>query len=263
MCLSSAEEEEEAQRGQRRRSQRLGERLGFRFRLQLQLFWESQEEGRSWRQGRWGRGGRRWGATPILPFTFLVSFPTKYSWCLCVLLCPNKEEEKPKESAKEEKKEEKKAKDDSPRPRPLHRTCSLFMRSIAPTISKAEIIAVSLQKQQHPWLKNQKDLKWLKSSSPPFTSLCLSQLCRRYPGFLRVCLSDPHPERRLVEIRQNKNLFSPFFWSQPETWNSQWWIWTFFWNRFFRRCWVTFDRSINIKEVCWNLQNIRVSGIKI
>ncbi|XP_075876573.1 serrate RNA effector molecule homolog isoform X2 [Nelusetta ayraudi] len=104
------------------------------------------------------------------------------------------EEEKPKESAKEEKKEEKKAKDDSPRPRPLHRTCSLFMRSIAPTISKAEIIA----------------------------------LCRRYPGFLRVCLSDPHPERR-----------------------------------FFRRCWVTFDRSINIKEVCWNLQNIRLRDCEL
>lgn len=56
---------------------------------------------------------------------------------------PNKEEEKPKENAEEEKKEEKKPKDDSPRPRPLHKTCSLFMRSIAPTISKAEIIAVS------------------------------------------------------------------------------------------------------------------------
>uniref|UniRef100_A0A673BZU7 Serrate, RNA effector molecule n=1 Tax=Sphaeramia orbicularis TaxID=375764 RepID=A0A673BZU7_9TELE len=73
---------------------------------------------------------------------------------------------KPKENTEDEKKEEKKPKDDSPRPRPLHRTCSLFMRSIAPTISKAEIIA----------------------------------LCRRYPGFLRVCLSDPHPERRLVPI---------------------------------------------------------------
>uniref|UniRef100_A0A671WHV4 Serrate RNA effector molecule homolog (Arabidopsis) n=1 Tax=Sparus aurata TaxID=8175 RepID=A0A671WHV4_SPAAU len=91
-------------------------------------------------------------------------------------------------------KEEKKPKDDSPRPRPLHRTCSLFMRSIAPTISKAEIIA----------------------------------LCRRYPGFLRVCLSDPHPERR-----------------------------------FFRRCWVTFDRSVNIKEVCWNLQNIRLRDCEL
>uniref|UniRef100_A0A673BZT7 Serrate, RNA effector molecule n=1 Tax=Sphaeramia orbicularis TaxID=375764 RepID=A0A673BZT7_9TELE len=72
-------------------------------------------------------------------------------------------EEQAVENTEDEKKEEKKPKDDSPRPRPLHRTCSLFMRSIAPTISKAEIIA----------------------------------LCRRYPGFLRVCLSDPHPERRL------------------------------------------------------------------
>ncbi|KAJ4945236.1 hypothetical protein JOQ06_013771 [Pogonophryne albipinna] len=49
------------------------------------------------------------------------------------------------------------------------------------------------------------------------------ELCRRYPGFLRVALSDPQPERR-----------------------------------FFRRCWVTFDRSVNIKETCWNLQNIRL-----
>ncbi|KAM6984535.1 serrate RNA effector molecule homolog isoform 3-T3 [Tautogolabrus adspersus] len=104
------------------------------------------------------------------------------------------EEETPKDNAEEDKKEEKKPKDDSPRPRPLHRTCSLFMRSIAPTISKAEIIA----------------------------------LCRRYPGFLRVCLSDPHPERR-----------------------------------FFRRCWVTFDRSVNIKEVCWNLQNIRLRDCEL
>lgn len=58
-------------------------------------------------------------------------------------LSSNDEEEKPKENVEEDKKEEKKPKDDSPRPRPLHRTCSLFMRSIAPTISKAEIIAVS------------------------------------------------------------------------------------------------------------------------
>ncbi|XP_014897563.1 serrate RNA effector molecule homolog isoform X1 [Poecilia latipinna] len=104
------------------------------------------------------------------------------------------EEDKPKETSEEEKKEEKKPKDDSPRPRPLHKTFSLFMRSIAPSISKAEIIA----------------------------------LCRRYPGFLRVCLSDPHPERR-----------------------------------FFRRCWVTFDRSVNIKEICWNLQNIRLRDCEL
>ncbi|XP_076024353.1 serrate RNA effector molecule homolog isoform X7 [Genypterus blacodes] len=104
------------------------------------------------------------------------------------------EVEKPKEGEEEVKKEEKKPKDETPRPRALHRTCSLFMRSIAPAISKAEIIS----------------------------------LCRRYPGFLRVCLSDPHPERR-----------------------------------FFRRCWVTFDRGVNIKEVCWNLQNIRLRDCEL
>ncbi|KAK5848046.1 hypothetical protein PBY51_005700 [Eleginops maclovinus] len=75
------------------------------------------------------------------------------------------------------------------KPRPLHLTTSLFIRSIPPEFSKEDI----------------------------------TNLCRRYPGFLRVALSDPQPERR-----------------------------------FFRRCWVTFDRSVNIKETCWNLQNIRL-----
>uniref|UniRef100_A0A8C5F9T0 Serrate RNA effector molecule homolog n=1 Tax=Gadus morhua TaxID=8049 RepID=A0A8C5F9T0_GADMO len=101
----------------------------------------------------------------------------------------NKEEEG--EEGEEEREEKKKPKDAAPRPRPLHKTCSLFMRSIAPTISTTE-------------------------------------LCRRYPGFLRICLSDPHPERR-----------------------------------FFRRCWATFDRSVNIKEICWNLQNIRLRDCEL
>ncbi|XP_036436679.1 serrate RNA effector molecule homolog isoform X2 [Colossoma macropomum] len=103
--------------------------------------------------------------------------------------------ERQEDKERDLEKEEKKAKDDqSPRPRPLHKTSSLFMRSIAPTISKAEIVA----------------------------------LCRRYPGFMRVCLSDPQPERR-----------------------------------FFRRCWVTFDRAVNIKEICWNLQNIRLRDCEL
>uniref|UniRef100_A0A8C1DJ41 Serrate RNA effector molecule homolog (Arabidopsis) n=1 Tax=Cyprinus carpio carpio TaxID=630221 RepID=A0A8C1DJ41_CYPCA len=103
--------------------------------------------------------------------------------------------ERTEEQKEREKEKEKKPKDDQPpRPRPLHRTCSLFMRSIAPTISKAEIVA----------------------------------LCRRYPGFVRVCLSEPQPERR-----------------------------------FFRRCWVTFDRGVNIKEICWNLQNIRLRDCEL
>lgn len=49
------------------------------------------------------------------------------------------------------------------------------------------------------------------------------QMCKRYPGFVRVALQDPQPERR-----------------------------------FFRRAWVTFERDVNIKEICWNLNNIRV-----
>ncbi|XP_010572885.1 PREDICTED: serrate RNA effector molecule homolog, partial [Haliaeetus leucocephalus] len=119
-----------------------------------------------------------------------------------------KEEEGDKESKKEKGKEEKgreeeggpvapKAKEKEggdPKPRPLHKTCSLFMRNIAPNISQAEIVA----------------------------------LCKRYPGFMRVALSDPQPERR-----------------------------------FFRRGWVTFDRSVNIKEICWSLQNIRLRDCEL
>ncbi|XP_042564506.1 serrate RNA effector molecule homolog isoform X2 [Clupea harengus] len=106
-----------------------------------------------------------------------------------------REKEKEKEKEEKEKKQQQQPKDDlPPSPRSLHKTCSLFMRNIAPSISKAEIIA----------------------------------LCRRYPGFMRVCLSEPQPERR-----------------------------------FFRRCWVTFDRSVNIKETCWNLQNIRLRDCEL
>lgn len=59
----------------------------------------------------------------------------------------------PEEKGKEEKGREEeggsvapKAKDKEggdPKPRPLHKTCSLFMRNIAPNISQAEIVAVS------------------------------------------------------------------------------------------------------------------------
>nr|XP_061810491.1 serrate RNA effector molecule homolog [Nerophis lumbriciformis] len=80
------------------------------------------------------------------------------------------------------------------RPRPLHLTTSLFIRSVPPDASKEEIAA----------------------------------LCRRFPGFLRVALSDPQPDRG-----------------------------------FFRRCWLTFDRSVNIKETCWNLQNIRLRDCEL
>uniref|UniRef100_A0A3P8V0S2 Serrate, RNA effector molecule n=1 Tax=Cynoglossus semilaevis TaxID=244447 RepID=A0A3P8V0S2_CYNSE len=102
------------------------------------------------------------------------------------------DEDAPDERRKERGKD--REKDVPAKPRPLHLTTSLFIRSIPPEVSKEEITA----------------------------------LCRRYPGFLRVALSDPQPDRR-----------------------------------FFRRCWVTFDRSVNIKETCWNLQNIRLRDCEL
>uniref|UniRef100_A0AAQ5XVY2 Serrate, RNA effector molecule n=1 Tax=Amphiprion ocellaris TaxID=80972 RepID=A0AAQ5XVY2_AMPOC len=105
------------------------------------------------------------------------------------------EEEKTSKKVKRRKERGKEREKEVPaKPRPLHLTTSLFIRSIPPEVSKEEITA----------------------------------LCRRYPGFLRVALSDPQPERR-----------------------------------FFRRCWVTFDRSVNIKETCWNLQNIRLRDCEL
>jgi hypothetical protein len=53
------------------------------------------------------------------------------------------------------------------------------------------------------------------------------KMCKRYPGFLRAAIADPQPERR-----------------------------------WFRRGWVTFERNVNIKEICWNLNNIRVCFYK-
>lgn len=75
-------------------------------------------------------------------------------------------------------------------PRALHKTSSIFLRNLAPTITKAEVEAV----------------------------------CRRYDGYLRVAIADPLVDRR-----------------------------------WFRRGWVSFRRDVNIKEICWNLNNIRVS----
>ncbi|KAL4238345.1 hypothetical protein ACF0H5_003055 [Mactra antiquata] len=112
---------------------------------------------------------------------------------------PKKEETKKEEDAdkdedtQETKKAEIKERGESPprehRRRMLHKTCSIFLRNLAPSITKQEVEAV----------------------------------CKRYPGFIRVALQDPQPERR-----------------------------------FLRRGWVTFDKMVNIKEICWNLNNIRL-----
>lgn len=53
-------------------------------------------------------------------------------------------------------------------------------------------------------------------------------MCKRYNGFLRVAIADPLVERR-----------------------------------WFRRGWVTFKRDINIKEICWNLNNIRLRDCEL
>nr|KAG5701269.1 hypothetical protein BaRGS_020631 [Batillaria attramentaria] len=84
--------------------------------------------------------------------------------------------------------------EESNKPRPLHRTNSIFLRNLAPTITKQEVEA----------------------------------MCKRYPGFRRVALQDPQPERR-----------------------------------FFRRGWVTFAKNVNIKEICWNLNNIRLRDCEL
>lgn len=119
----------------------------------------------------------------------------------------NKTEEKTTEEGTEETKEaineseEKKPDDeqpetidldkvkDGPQSRALHRTSSIFLRNLAPSITKSEIEAV----------------------------------CQKFDGFLRVAIADPLVERR-----------------------------------WYRRGWVTFKRDVNIKEICWNLNNTRL-----
>ncbi|KAK3577793.1 hypothetical protein CHS0354_000209 [Potamilus streckersoni] len=100
-----------------------------------------------------------------------------------------KEGKKVDERDEDTKQEDSDDKQKIPRPRALHKTCSIFLRNLAPSITKQEVEAV----------------------------------CKRYPGFVRVALQDPQPERR-----------------------------------FFRRGWVTFEKDVNIKDICWNLNNIRL-----
>ncbi|XP_055705245.1 serrate RNA effector molecule homolog isoform X2 [Phlebotomus papatasi] len=78
--------------------------------------------------------------------------------------------------------------------RELHKTSSIFLRNLTPTITKAEVEA----------------------------------MCKKYDGFLRVAIADPLAERR-----------------------------------WFRRGWVTFKRDVNIKEICWNLNNIRLRDCEL
>lgn len=71
----------------------------------------------------------------------------------------------------------------------LHKTCSIFMRNLAPSVTKQD----------------------------------LENLCKDYEGFKRVAISDPAPERG-----------------------------------FFRRGWITFESHVDVKKICWNLQNTKI-----
>jgi len=56
----------------------------------------------------------------------------------------------------------------------------------------------------------------------------LEAVCKRYPGFLRIAMSDPSSEKG-----------------------------------FARRAWASFDHTVNIKDICWNLSNIRVKDMEL
>jgi len=74
------------------------------------------------------------------------------------------------------------------KPRVLHKTHSIFMRNLTANITKQEIV----------------------------------NLCKKFPGFIRVATS-----------------------LQDSI-------------RFMRRCWVSFNRGVNIKKICWELNKIRI-----
>ena len=57
---------------------------------------------------------------------------------------------------------------------------------------------------------------FLRNLSPTITKQEVEAMCKRYPGFLRAAIADPQPERR-----------------------------------WFRRGWITFERDVKIKEVCF------------
>merc|ERR1719312_964734 len=90
--------------------------------------------------------------------------------------------------------DEKVEKEETPKPRALHKTSSIFLRNLAPTITKLEVEA----------------------------------MCKRFDGFLRSVIADPAPDRR-----------------------------------WFRRGWVTFKRDVKIKDICFNLNNIRLRDCEL
>ncbi|KAJ6223773.1 hypothetical protein RDWZM_002318 [Blomia tropicalis] len=80
------------------------------------------------------------------------------------------------------------------KPRALHKTCSIFFRNLAPSITRQEI----------------------------------EDECKKFPGFLRLALSEPQMDRK-----------------------------------FNRRGWATYERTVNIREICWALNSIKIRGTEI
>lgn len=76
----------------------------------------------------------------------------------------------------------------------VKRPYSLFMRMVAACITRADLEAV----------------------------------CKRYPGYLRIAMSDASSERRYA-----------------------------------RRAWASFDHTVNIKDICWNISNIRIKDMEL
>uniref|UniRef100_F7BHR3 Serrate RNA effector molecule homolog n=1 Tax=Ciona intestinalis TaxID=7719 RepID=F7BHR3_CIOIN len=70
---------------------------------------------------------------------------------------------------------------------------------------------------------------FMRNLPPSVSKLDIINLCKRFAGFIRVAFSHPLEDR----------------------------------NRFYRRCWVTFDRNVNIKDICWNLNNLRLRDLEL
>jgi len=104
------------------------------------------------------------------------------------------EENKPEEGVDPPKEEGEEDGVIGDKPRALHRTSSIFLRNLPPTVTKVEVEA----------------------------------MCKRYDGFLRSAIADPAPDRR-----------------------------------WFRRGWVTFKREVKIKDICYNLNNIRLRDCEL
>jgi len=69
---------------------------------------------------------------------------------------------------------------------------------------------------------------YMRGVSAVITRADLEAVCKRYPGFLRIAMSDPSADKQ-----------------------------------FARRAWASFDHTVNIKDICWNLSNIRVKEMEL